>query len=91
MYEQYMTYFYTYILPPIVTLVAGVISGYILRAKKWWGNKTVEEQKNALKDAIACLQDGRISADDINMLIDKHIYKVTPTPAEVKNEPIEDE
>lgn len=52
-------------------IIAG-LGGYVLGIKKWWGNKSTEQKKDAVKDAIDALKDGKITPDEIKSMIDEH-------------------
>ncbi len=55
------------------TLLIGVGTGIVIHAKLWWKNKTTEEKKEAIDDALAAFEDGRLTLGELRALIKKHL------------------
>jgi hypothetical protein len=55
------------------TLLIGVGTGIVIHAKLWWKNKTIDEKKEAIDDALAAMGDGKITVAEARELIKKHL------------------
>ena len=63
----------TTILTHAGTLLIGVGTGIVIHAKLWWKNKTTEEKKAAIDDALAAFDDGKLTMGELRALIKKHL------------------
>jgi hypothetical protein len=54
-------------------LLVGIGTGIVIHAKLWWKNKTTEEKKAAIDDALAAFEDGRLTLGELRALIKKHL------------------
>ncbi len=65
MLEQYTT--------EAASLLIGIGAGIFIRAKLWWGQKPLAEKKAAIDDAIASMEDGRITTAEVRALVKKYL------------------
>lgn len=63
----------TTILAHAGTLLVGIGTGIVIHAKLWWKNKTIDEKKEAIDDALAALGDGKVTVAEVRTIVQKHL------------------
>jgi len=56
--------------PTLIALITGTGIGSFFRG--WWAKKTAAQKKDAFKDFVNVVKDGRIKPDEVTAYVDEH-------------------